>query len=132
MPLVRLYAGLRTAAGVKQTRVEGDRLAGILTALIEQHPALSGAVLDGERLNVFAVNRSMKEAAPLTIRVADRKIVSVASAEVLTGPDARAANSFERPDVVVPRPFRAGRAAGGVVKATLPPLSLAAMTVKLA
>jgi len=50
MPLVKLYAGLRSAAGVKETHIEGDRLPGILSALVEKHPALNGAVLDGDRL----------------------------------------------------------------------------------
>lgn len=50
MPVVRLYAGLRTAAGVKQTRVEGNRLRDVLLALVAEHPALDGAVLDGDGL----------------------------------------------------------------------------------
>ena len=55
MPLIKLYAGLRAAAGVKETHVDGQLLRDILQALVEQHPALDGAVLDGERLRPHVV-----------------------------------------------------------------------------
>lgn len=92
----------------------------------------ASAVLNGERLSVFLVNRSPAKAAPVAIDVSDRRIGAVLDSEALTGPEARAANSFEEPDRIAARPFdgwsvRAGRAA-----ARLPPLSVAAATFRLA
>ena len=55
----------------------------------------ASAILDGDRLQVFATNRSLDEPAKLLVRVADRKIVAQEVAEVLTGPSASAENSFE-------------------------------------
>ncbi len=55
MPIVSLYAGLRAAAGVRQTRVEGGQLRAILQALIAAHPALGGAILDGNRLQPHVI-----------------------------------------------------------------------------
>ena len=53
-----------------------------------------------EQLKVFATNRSQDEEMDLTIEVADRAIAAPEGAELLTGPDAKAANSFEAPDVI--------------------------------
>jgi len=91
----------------------------------------ASAVLDADRLHVFATNRSLDEPAEARIGLADRQIAALESAEVLTGPDARAANSFERPGTVEPQSFHEVKIARGQAAAKLPPLSVAAMTLKL-
>jgi alpha-N-arabinofuranosidase len=89
------------------------------------------AILNGDRLHVFATNRSLEEPASLQVKLADRAIVGLDSADVLTGPDPKAANSFEQPDVVRPRSLADVKTAGGHAALVLPPLSVTAVTFHL-
>jgi alpha-N-arabinofuranosidase len=91
----------------------------------------ASAILADGRLHVFATNRSLDESAPVQVDLVDRAIAALESAELLTGPGAKAANSFERPNVVVSHPFVAVKIADGRAILELPPLSLAAMTFRL-
>jgi alpha-N-arabinofuranosidase len=91
----------------------------------------ASAILDGDRLHVFVTNRSPNESATVRVKLADRDIVALESAELLTGPDAKAANSFDQPDVVQARPFTEVQFAQGVASAEVVPLSVAALTFKL-
>ncbi len=90
----------------------------------------TGAVLNKGRLHVFVTNRDTEEKAELTIKPLDFAISSLADAEILTGTDPRAANSFEKRDAVISREFDAVRISGGKAVCELPPLSFAAMTFK--
>jgi alpha-L-arabinofuranosidase len=92
----------------------------------------ASAILDGDRLHVFATNRSLDESAQVRVHVADREIVALESAESLTGPDAKAANSFERPDVIKAEPFEDVRLVGGLAVLQLPRLCVTALTFRLA
>jgi len=92
----------------------------------------ASAVLNGEELSVFLVNRSPSKAAPVVVDLADRRIEAVKDAESLTGPDARAANSFEEPEKISPRPFDGWSVRAGRASAKLPPLSVTASTFRLA
>ena len=65
------------------------------------------------------------------IEIADRPVEGLDGADLLTGPDAKAANSFEQPEVVTSRPFAAVEIAEGVASVHLPPLSMVAMTLRL-
>ena len=91
----------------------------------------ASAILAGDRLQVFAVNRSLSEAAPVRVVLADRPVAAAESAELLAGPDAKAANSYERPELVRSRPFADTEVAGGQASFELPPLSVAATTWRL-
>jgi alpha-N-arabinofuranosidase len=91
----------------------------------------TSVILDGDRLQVFAVNRSLTESAPIEIHLADRSILSLECAELLTGPDAGAANSFESPHVIQAINWQEADAINGQAVFELPPLSLAAMTWRL-
>jgi alpha-N-arabinofuranosidase len=97
----------------------------------EVHYLDSSAILDGDRLQVFVSNRSQDEEMDLTIEVADRSIVAPSSTELLTGPDAKAANSFDAPDVVRPEAFEGIEVRGGSAHLSLPPLSVMAATLEL-
>ena len=90
------------------------------------------AILGAGEVHLFASNRSMDSAAPVQVSLADRNIAGLASAELLTGPNAQAANSFEQPDAVCARPFADVRIADGRASFELPPLSVAALTLRLA
>jgi alpha-L-arabinofuranosidase len=91
----------------------------------------SSAILDGDRLKVFVSNRSQDEEMDLTIEVADRSIASSKSAELLTGPDAKAANTFDDPDVLRSEVFQGIEVRGGRAHLSLPPLSVVAATLEL-
>ncbi|MDE0023467.1 MAG: hypothetical protein OXP69_03540, partial [Spirochaetaceae bacterium] len=97
------------------------------------------AILDGDRLHLFLTNRSLTEPAPVSLGVADRPVAACETAEILTGPnrkaagpDPKAANSFAEPELIKPRAYSAAAAEDGEVRCELPPLSFAALTVRLA
>lgn len=87
------------------------------------------AVLDGDRLHVFAVNRSLDEDMRVVVDCADRSIAKVADADILHD-ELRAENSFEAPDHVAPAPFD-GWVVQGSAEAILPPHSFTATTFAL-
>lgn len=91
----------------------------------------TSAILNGKQLNVFVTNRSLKEAATVHINLADQALVALDSAEILTGPEPKALNSFEQPNLIQARPFQAVEITAGLVTANLPPLAVAAMTFGL-
>jgi alpha-N-arabinofuranosidase len=91
----------------------------------------ASAILDGDRLHVFATNRSPGDVAKVTVKVADRAVTTLGNAEILTGPGPKAANSFEQPDVVRSQPFADVRIKGGQADLELPPLSVTALTFHL-
>jgi len=91
----------------------------------------SSAILDGDELHVFAVNRNITEEARLRVQLADRQIAGFSSAETLTGPGPKAKNSFDSPDTVASRPFDGGDVRRGVAEMALPPLSVTAATLAL-
>jgi alpha-N-arabinofuranosidase len=92
----------------------------------------ASAILNQNRLHVFAINRHPDEAAVVEISLGDRDLVAFEDAEVLTGPHAQAANSFECPDVIRSQSFTEVRLNRGKASAELPPLSVTAMTFALA
>ena len=73
---------------------------------------------------VSLVNRSLVETIIVDVRPADVTFERVVRSEILSGPDAKAANSWEQPGVIVPRGGDARLADGGL-QVTVPPLSLA-------
>ena len=95
------------------------------------HYVDTSAILDDDRLHVFVTNRSLNESANVQVKLADRAIASLDSADVLTGPDAKAANSFEQPDVVRSRSLADVKIEAGHAALVLPPLSVAAATFHL-
>jgi len=90
------------------------------------------AIVDGSRLHVFVTNRHLAEAAAVTLTVADRGIARVDGAEMLTGPGAKAENSFAEPGVIRSVPFDSVTIETGQARMMLPPLSFAAVTLELA
>ncbi|TFH14516.1 MAG: alpha-N-arabinofuranosidase [Lentisphaerales bacterium] len=91
----------------------------------------SSAILNDGLLNVFVTNRSIDRSAEVTIRMADRSVASIESAQILTGPNPRSANTFEQRDIVKSQPFAEAVVRNGEAVAELPHLSLVALTLKL-
>jgi len=91
----------------------------------------ASSILSGDLLHLFVTNRHLKEHSTVRVSLADRPIAELDSAEVLTGPHAKAANSFDQPNLVSSRPFADVRIENGQASMKLPPLSVAAMTLRL-
>ena len=115
--------------------VDGPTYAGKTNGQV--HYIDTSAILDRNdgRLHVFVTNRSLKEPASVRVKLADQDIAALDNADLLTGPDAKAANSFEQPDVVRSRSFSEAnvdvKIAAGEASLELPPLSVAAVTFRL-
>jgi alpha-N-arabinofuranosidase len=92
----------------------------------------TSAILNGNKLHVFATNRSLEEPTRVRVKLVDRAVVALDSGELLIGPDPKAANSLDQPDVIRSRSFAEAnvgvKIAKGEVSVELPPLSVAAMT----
>jgi len=91
----------------------------------------TSAILDANQLHCFLVNRSLDEAQQVQVAVADTAVSNLINGELLTGPDAKAANSWEAKDVVGKRPFSEVHVSNGAATVELPPLSMAALTLQL-
>ena len=91
----------------------------------------TSAILNDKQLNVFVTNRNLEEAAIVHINLNNRTIALLSSAEVLTGPNAKVANSYNQPNVVQSQSFADVRIAAGQATVELPPLSVAALTFAL-
>lgn len=91
----------------------------------------SSAILNGNQVNVFLVNRNLADSMEVTVDVADRALSSLVSGEILHGSDPTLANSFEKPDVLSSRVFNDVVLRDGKAFVNLPPLAVAALTFKL-
>jgi alpha-N-arabinofuranosidase len=70
------------------------------------------ATLDPARgqLALFMLNRDLDSERELTVDCGDFHAARVLASETLTGPDLKAANTFDRPKAVIPRPLETPRA----------------------
>jgi alpha-N-arabinofuranosidase len=91
----------------------------------------ASAILGKDGLHVFVTNRSLDESALVRIELADRPINGLDSAEMLTGPDVKAANSFEQPELIRSRSFTDVQIADEQAMVKLPPISVVAVTFRL-
>lgn len=89
----------------------------------------ASAIRDGRRLQVFVTNRSPDKVMDFEVRPADLNLTLVESAEILTGPDAKAANSYEKTNVVRAQAYDGITVKTGRARCELPPLSFLAMTL---
>jgi alpha-L-arabinofuranosidase len=109
--------------------VEGPRYQGQLNGEVDIIDC--SAIVDGPELKIFATNRSPSQEAELVVELADGDIRRLVSAELVTGPDAKAANSHEDPDVIGCQPFDAVVVSKGRARVALAPLSILAMTLEI-
>ena len=125
---LEMYAKRRQGAALRLS-VEGPVLQGRTNGTV---PLIdSSAIRDADTVSVFLVNRSAGRAAPVVIDVANARLESLQSAEILTGPGPKAANSFEQPDLVSAKGFDGFALRAGRASVKLPPLSLVAATFLL-
>jgi len=91
----------------------------------------TSAVINGPRVHVFITNRCPDGPMEVAVDVSDGDIAALESAELLTGPDPKAGNTFDNPNVVRAEPWRDVIIKTGRAIFRMPPLSFAACTFRL-
>lgn len=126
---IEMYSKRRTGTSL-QVMVEGP---GYQTARYGAIKDIdSSAILDGNRLNVFLVNRNLNQPAEVVVRLADASIIGLVDAEFLTGSDPKATNTYETPHAVSSCDHDDVSIRDGVATISLPPMSVYAGTFELA
>jgi len=95
------------------------------------HYVDASAILNGDELNVFIVNRDLEKPAEVTVHLGDRDVVGLVDAEILTGKDPKMANTYDCPGLVQSQAFTDLGVQGGKGVLKLPPMSVYAGTLKL-
>ncbi|MGV3613883.1 MAG: alpha-N-arabinofuranosidase [Fimbriimonas sp.] len=125
---IEMYANRRTGVSL-QTVVDGPsyetRRYGRANYLD------TSAILDGDQLHVFLVNRSLDEPMDVQIKLADASVVSLVNADFISGDDPKAVNSFEHPHRVQSCSHEDVSFKDGVATVSLPPLCVYGGTFKL-
>ncbi len=88
----------------------------------------SSAIWNGRQLHTLLTNRHQSDAATVHIDLADQNIMALSSAELVSGTDAKAANSYEQPNVIQFGEFDEVMVKNGRATVQLPPLSIYAAT----
>jgi alpha-L-arabinofuranosidase len=122
---LRLYAERRT----------GDSLQPVVRGPGYESPSYgfvnmvdTSAILGTSELHVFLTNRSTDETANIEVNTPGLRLESVKSADVVTGPDARAGNTFEMPNTIHSRKFTKIHLNPETAFVQLPPLSVVAIS----
>lgn len=125
---IEMYSKRRTGTSLR-TVVEGPGYTTDRYGSVNYIDA--SAILDGDRLNVFLVNRDLEAPAEVRINLADAQIRSLESAEFLTGKDPKASNTFESPHQVSSCDHDDIAICKGTATISLPPMSVYAGTLKI-
>jgi alpha-L-arabinofuranosidase len=91
----------------------------------------TSAILGDGVLHAFLINRHLSEIAEVEIDPGGKKIEAILSAEVIHGSNPKESNTFAHPDNIISQPLRTGGVSAGKATMTLPPLSVAALTLKV-
>jgi len=91
----------------------------------------ASAILDGNRLSVFMVNRDLHKPMEVKVRLGDASVLKLVDAEVVTGADPKMANTYECPVQVRSHSHEDFSVEGGVATVYLPPMSVYAGTMIL-
>jgi alpha-N-arabinofuranosidase len=92
----------------------------------------TSAILGDGVLHIFLVNRNIKETSEIEIDHGRGKLVSVISAEVVSGPGPNVCNTYENPDAICSQPLQTVMISEGKASVQLPPLSVSAITFRTA
>jgi alpha-N-arabinofuranosidase len=88
----------------------------------------SSAILDGDKISVFAANRNLESTMTVRVDVADLKIGRLLNAELTTGSGPKDANTFEEPNRIQSQNFESVSIKDGIAEFQMPPLSMFAGT----
>lgn len=125
---IEMYGKRRTGTSL-QVRVDGPGYTSKKYGEVKYVD--SSAILNGDELNVFLVNRDLEAPMEVEVRVADRRIESLVDAEFVTGGDPKATNTFESPSQVTSCDHDDLCVKDGVARIYLPPMSIYAGTFAL-
>ena len=89
------------------------------------------AILNGDRLSVFLVNKDPVNASLVRIKAPSHRVVGVEDGMMISGTDPKQENTFEEPDAVGPTEFAAWRLDDGLAEMELPPLSFVRAVLRL-
>jgi alpha-L-arabinofuranosidase len=90
----------------------------------------TSAIKGDGKLHVFLSNRNMSANAQVEIEYPGGQLLSVESAEIVTGPSPDAMNTFEQPHIIKSEQFSGIQIASNIANVKLPPLSVVAITFK--
>jgi alpha-N-arabinofuranosidase len=126
---IEMYSKRRNGVSL-QVRVDGpgyiSRKYGTVTYLD------SSAILDGDKLNVFLVNRNQEEPLEVRVALADRQIAGLIDADYVAGADPKDTNTFDNPHRVQSCTHDEIVFNNGAATIILPPMSVYAGTLQLA
>ncbi len=88
---------------------------------------VSASLAEDGSLAVFVVNRSQTDAVTLDIHLTDVRASAVNGVDILSGTDPKAANTWEQPDLLTPKPGSASLTESGGLSLTIPALGFACL-----
>jgi len=89
------------------------------------------ATMNNGQVSLFMLNRDLQQERELVIEWQDGIPARVINCETITGPDLKAVNTFQEPNIVRPRPLDPPKA-GAKMAFKLPPRSYTVTTISLA
>jgi len=92
----------------------------------------TSAILGDGVLHTFLINRNLTETAEIEIDHGRGKLISVISAESVSGPGPDARNTYENPDAICSQPLQTVKISEEKASVQLSPLSIAAITFRTA
>jgi alpha-N-arabinofuranosidase len=91
----------------------------------------TSAILNGDRLSVFCVNRDLEKPMEVQVKIGDASVTELIDAEFFAGTDPKAHNTFEAPHRVYSCVHEDVTFSGGVATISIPPMCVYAGTFKI-
>ena len=92
----------------------------------------TSAILGDGVLHTFLINRNLTDTAEIELDHGRGKLISVISAESVSGPAPDACNTYENPNAICSQPLQTVKISDEKASVQLPPLSIAAITFRTA
>lgn len=125
---LEMFSRRRTGTSL-QVRVEGPGYESKAHGAVKMVDA--SAILNGNELSVFLVNRDLHKPMEVKIGLADASATKLLSGEIVTGADPKAVNTFDCPAMVRSHCHDDLTIEGGTATLYLPPMSVYAGTLLL-
>ena len=78
MPTIKLYANLRTIAGIKELSIMGTNLGGVLNELVKKVPPLDGVILkNGQIRPHFVITINGHNATKLDAPITEQDMIAI-------------------------------------------------------
>ena len=123
-----MYSRRRTGVSL-QVAVDGPGYESTKYGFVNDLDA--SAILNGDQLSVFLVNRNLEQSMDVQVRLGDARVKDVVSADFVTGTDPKAANTFENKQRISSCDHDDILIRDGVAIISLPPMTVYAGTLRL-